>query len=494
MMPMGNLVRMVARNTVRSPKHFVLSAFGIVIGIASFVFFLGLSLGVRNVILCKIFPLEVVEVISPRNSFGGIDMTIPLDDAAVARLRAHPDVADAVPRMALAFPAMGAGTFEGEPLLFEAGGFADGIDPGYLADDEDLAAKFQDWETLDTAPKARCIPDTSIPLMGKILSNTCPNTELYYCDATERLCHRRVPVIISPTTVELYNSQIATAHKLKQINDVELFFAERSMERLRFEIRLGESRITSAGSGDACETDGDCPRGQICDDEECGIPKRAVEGVLIGVSPKAMPIGMTLPIQYVRRWNQEFSGDAAASTYSSIIVTLEDKDQVAPFAAWLEENDLRMEDSMGERFATAIFVVTTLFILISFTIVTISSINIAHNFFMQVSERRREIGVLRAVGASKADVRVIILGEAALIGVIGGILGIGLAYLGAAFVDWASTAYLPRFPFKPETYFDFQPWILGAGLVFSTVFCVLGGFLPARKAARLAPAQALAQQ
>jgi ABC-type lipoprotein release transport system permease subunit len=493
MMPMGNLVRMVAKNTVRSPKHFVLSAFGIVIGIASFVFFLALSLGVRNVILGKIFPLEVVEVIAPHTSVGGLDMTIPLDDAVVAKLRAHPDVADAVPRMAIAFPAMGSGTFEGEPITFEIGGFGDGIDPGFLSDDEELSPKFQDWETVDTAPKAKCIPDTSIPLMGKILSNTCPDTERYYCDATDRRCHRRVPVIISPTTLEIYNSQVASSHGLKHINDVEQFFLERSMERLRFEIRLGETRI-STGGGKACETDDQCPRGQLCEDEECALPKRSVEGTLIGISPKAMPIGMTIPIQYVQRWNREFSGEAAATTYSSIIVTLEDKDQVAPFAAWLEENDLRMEDSLGERFATAIFVVTTLFILISFTIVTISSINIAHNFFMQVSERRREIGVLRAVGASKADVRVIILGEAALIGVIGGILGIGLAYLGAAFVDWASTAYLPRFPFKPETYFDFQPWILGAGLVFSTVFCVLGGFLPARKASRLAPAQALAQQ
>jgi putative ABC transport system permease protein len=112
---------------------------------------------------------------------------------------------------------------------------------------------------------------------------------------------------------------------------------------------------------------------------------------------------------------------------------------------------------------------------------------------MQVSERRREIGLLRAVGATRLDVRLIILGEAGLIGIIGGILGIGVAWLGAIVVDWASATYLPRFPFKPTSYFDFEPWILALGLIFSTVFCVLGGFLPARKASRLQPAQALAQ-
>jgi ABC-type antimicrobial peptide transport system permease subunit len=74
------------------------------------------------------------------------------------------------------------------------------------------------------------------------------------------------------------------------------------------------------------------------------------------------------------------------------------------------------------------------------------------------------------------------------------VIGVGIALGGAALVDWASATYLPRFPFKPSTYFDFQWWIVAAGLGFSTVFCVLGGFLPARKASRIAPAQALAAQ
>jgi ABC-type lipoprotein release transport system permease subunit len=61
-MPARTMMRMIAANTLRSPKHFVLSAFGIVMGIAAFVFFLGLSTGVQAVILGKIFPLEQVQV------------------------------------------------------------------------------------------------------------------------------------------------------------------------------------------------------------------------------------------------------------------------------------------------------------------------------------------------------------------------------------------------------------------------------------------------
>ena len=202
-----------------------------------------------------------------------------------------------------------------------------------------------------------------------------------------------------------------------------------------------------------------------------------------------------MPIGYVKRWNQEYLGEEAATTYSSIVVRLQDKDDVGPFAAWVEKDlDLRLQDSDGKQFALVIFVVTLFFLLISLVIITISAINIAHNFFMQVSERRREIGLLRAVGATRGDIRGIILGEAALIGLVSGLAGIGVAMLAGFGFDVVVPKFLPELPFQPDSLFDFAWWILGGGLAFAVVFCVLGGFLPARKAARMAPAQALAQQ
>jgi ABC-type antimicrobial peptide transport system permease subunit len=278
--------------------------------------------------------------------------------------------------------------------------------------------------------------------------------------------------------IELYNAQFAKTHGLPAIGEFEEWYASRGgLERMRFYIHLGDTIVS--GSTKRVEES----------------RQRQVDAMLIGVSNKAMRIGITVPIQYVRDWNREFLGDEAASQYSSIVVTLEDKDDVGPFAAWLREEprDLRIEDSLGEQFATAISIVTWILLLISIVIVTISSINIGHSFFMQISERRREIGVLRAVGATRSDIRRIILGEAALIGVVGGLAGILLAWVISAVVDFAASQ-ARDFPFKPTTYFDFEWWILLGGLAFSIVFCVLGGFFPARRAARMAPAQALAQQ
>ena len=96
MMPSGNLARMVVANTLRSRRHFVLSAFGIVIGIATFVVFLASTEQVGTV-LEKIFPVEQVQVIAPRASLLGKDISKKLDDAIVQKIRSRPEVDRADP-------------------------------------------------------------------------------------------------------------------------------------------------------------------------------------------------------------------------------------------------------------------------------------------------------------------------------------------------------------------------------------------------------------
>lgn len=478
-MKFSRLLRIVVANTLRSWRHFALSAFGIVVGIGAFVFFLGLSMGVENVVL-KIFPLNEVEVHAPRTTFLGTDTTKKIDDRIVDIIRRYPDVKLAIPRMAMIAPARGKGWFgkmwsedgdgdpDATPVEFEVGGFCDGIDAQFMKE-ESWAHHFQDWET----PTKKLEQKPCGPAPGYACGS-----DYYYCNVEGDLkCHHRVPVVIGQSLLELYNGSFASTHDLPRIpSDVAAFIAQRGAGRMAFDIRLGDTMVQ--GSARNIEQS----------------KRRTVEGILIGLSKRAIRIGMTIPIQYVKRWNSELIGQEAAESYSTIMVTMKSKNAVAPFASWLEKKlDLRARDQLGKKFSTAIFVVTLLFMLISVVIIIISAINIAHNFFMQVSERRREIGVLRAVGATQTDVRRIVLGEAALIGLVGGMLGVGTAMAGGLFVDWMSGVWLPDFPFKPTTYFDFKWYILLGGLGFSVIFCVFGGFLPARKAARMPPAQALAQ-
>lgn len=464
MMPKRKLWRMVAGNTVRSRRHFVFSAIGVVIGIGAFVFFLAGLLRVQTV-LYSVFPLEQVEVIAPHTSIAGKNLSQKLNQSTVDQIKARREVSEALPRMTLQFPAIGFGRFEGQEIRFEVGGFTDGIPASFVADDPKLAARFRDLDPAQ-APGPACEPNR-----GRA---ACPDRAFSYCDTRDNLCRPRVPVIVSPTVLELYNTQVADSHGLPHIGMMEQFVAERGVERMAFTIALGDTMV--AGSN-----------------KEIAAQRREVGAIMIGVSDKARRIGLTVPISYVTMWNREFAGEEAARTFSSIVVTLRDKDRLAPFTQWLQHNlKLKLEDSLGEQFGTVVFVITIVLMAISFVIIGISAINIAHNFFMQVTERRREIGVLRAVGAARSDVLAIVLGEAALIGLISGVMGSVAALAGSLLVDWASAALVPDFPFKPKSWFDFQWWIFALGIGFSVLFCVVGGWLPARKAARMEPAAALA--
>ncbi len=475
-MASGPLSRIVRQNLRRNVKHFLLSGFGIMVGTASFVFFLGLSGGVKKVVLGDIFPIDRVEVISPKTTITGVPRI--LGDELVQKILDRPEVKAAYPKMKLAFPAKGSGRLFGADLYFPLGGFLDGVEPALLEPDG-LGERFKDWEA--EAPPPRCDPGARPPVDAKDKDghdvDQCSNLKLKDCAKDsycgwDAQCHHRVPVLVSQAMIELYNGSFAPSHGLKPIGAVEQSVAENMMKSLKFQIELGHAQM--AGVKVAMKERADC-----------------VSGQLVGISRKAIQVGLTVPIGYIRRWNAEFVSDDAARHYSSIVVDVKHKDDVAGFVKWVKNNGYEQEDSYTEELSSAIFIVTLLFLVISFVIIGISAVNISHTFFMLISERRREIGILRAIGATRGDVRKIILGEAALIGVGGGLLGIGVGVGAAKLIDFLSSKFVRDFPFKPTTYFEFTPALIGGALGFAIAFCVLGAFLPARKAAGMQPAQAL---
>ncbi len=570
MMPVGSLGRMVMSNTLRSPRHFILSAFGIVIGIGAFVLFLALTQRAGDT-LEKVFPVDEVQVVAPTVSMLGKDQSKRLDKGTVDRILARPEVASAVPRMNIGFPAALRGSFEGKEFKLELGGFADGVESSFVQDDERIRDLFRDWDGIKDDPnRIACVPpppdpdddvaaspgmpgkarkktgwgedappepvakhapstpppipaDYVMPPPGQPASpyppepppppapapdagsaagsasgsaagsavvisqtppprkkylNPCPNPDRYYCDDVEKMCKHRIPAVLSSTVVELYNTRFAKSHDMPiaDQNLVNFLIQSRGLSAMRFSLGLNNTVIGGGG----------------------GVSQkraRRVEAVIVGVSNRALRLGVTIPIQYMEKWNREFMGEEVATAFSSIIVRLKDRNKLAPFSQWLKDvEDLRLEDSLGEQFATVIFVIRLLFLIISVAILVVAVINIGHNFFIQVSERRREIGIMRAVGATETDVQLIVLGEAAVIGIVGGLIGIGLAFAIGSTWNWYAAANIPRFPFKPTSWFDFKLWIWGSALGFSTLFCILGGYLPARRAAKMQPAQALAQQ
>jgi ABC-type antimicrobial peptide transport system permease subunit len=137
--------------------------------------------------------------------------------------------------------------------------------------------------------------------------------------------------------------------------------------------------------------------------------------------------------------------------------------------------------------------VTLALSLLAALITGLAAVNTMQAFYASVRERTREIGVLRAVGATRGDVAAVVLLEAAATGLAGGLVGVVLARLAAALLDRLAARGLPDFPFKPTTFFAFHPWHVAVGVAVALLAALLGAFLPARAAARLDPARALTE-
>jgi putative ABC transport system permease protein len=110
----------------------------------------------------------------------------------------------------------------------------------------------------------------------------------------------------------------------------------------------------------------------------------------------------------------------------------------------------------------------------------VGGIGIMNIMLVSVSERTREIGIRKAVGAQRSDILLQFLIEAVSISITGGLIGLYLGYLGSIVMSYFFNMAL-----------SITPDIAALGLSFSIAVGVIFGSYPANRAAKLKPIEAL---
>lgn len=475
--------QLVRQSVRRNRRDFIFSSIGIVIGVATLFFFTALGSGIKETVLERIFVVRQLEVQKPSYEMGLVQSdslfgSKRLDDALVERLRKVDNVAGVYPKMKLMFPTSvrGGDSVLGKDLTAEL--IADGIPPQLVAEELiDPRIEFKDWEAMSCAdtqcPEGYVCGDEKICRGAACTTDDeCPDQ--MYCHGKENACVMPIPFVISPQLLEIYNGSIHTA----------LAGASGSMSRmpkltrqaligLGADVQFGVSYLGRSAKGEA-------------------ISRR---GVLVGFSDKAIQLGATMPIGYVQRLNAHFRGAEAAQEYHSILVDTVSNDAVPQVAKTITETlGFALSDKYdnAQRAGLLILLITLVFNLISLIILTVAAVNIMHTFLMMILERRRELALMRALGATRGAIRAIVLGEATILGAFGGIAGTALGWVSTKVVDIAFNQHVGDFPFKPDTLFSFAPWMFGACVLVAIVFCWIGALLPAIRASRIDPAAALA--
>lgn len=121
----------------------------------------------------------------------------------------------------------------------------------------------------------------------------------------------------------------------------------------------------------------------------------------------------------------------------------------------------------------------------------VASIGIVNTLVMAILERRREIGIMKAIGASDIDVQRLFFAEAGAMGLLGGVVGVLLGWTIGQVINVGTNIYLKRQSLPPEHFWAVPWWLVGGAIGFSFIVSLISGLYPASRAAKLDPVQAL---
>ena len=121
----------------------------------------------------------------------------------------------------------------------------------------------------------------------------------------------------------------------------------------------------------------------------------------------------------------------------------------------------------------------------------VATLGIVNTLVMAILERRREIGVLKALGAADTDVQQLFFVEAGVMGLLGGFLGVFFGWLLGRAITFGTNVYLKRQALNPIELSSVPWWLIAAAIVFAVLVSLVAGLYPASRAAKLNPVDAL---
>ncbi len=143
-------------------------------------------------------------------------------------------------------------------------------------------------------------------------------------------------------------------------------------------------------------------------------------------------------------------------------------------------------EQLLEQLGTVLGILQAVLVGIAGISLIVGSVGIASSMYTSVAERTRDIGVMKAIGASSREITSIFLIEAGLVGLVGGAIGVFMGFGIAKVISFgaakAGFTFLKIFV---------EPQFVAIGLAFAVAVGLASGFLPARQAARLKPVDAL---
>jgi len=184
--------------------------------------------------------------------------------------------------------------------------------------------------------------------------------------------------------------------------------------------------------------------------------------------------------------------------YNQLVVNVENVDQVLEVSDQITQQGYQAytPQSYVQGINSFFLILQVIFGGVGAIALLVAAIGIANTMAMAILERTREIGLMKAVGATNRDVLSIFLGEASGIGFIGGLGGVLLGWSAGQVINVLALSYLAGQSAQqggppPSTAVYTPLWLPAFALIFATLIGLLSGLYPALRAATMVPVTAL---
>ena len=148
--------------------------------------------------------------------------------------------------------------------------------------------------------------------------------------------------------------------------------------------------------------------------------------------------------------------------------------------------DVQTVEQLADQISSVFSIISVVFLGIASISLIVAGIGIMNTMLMTVIERTKEIGIMKAIGATNKRILVIFLTESAIVGILGGAVGVGIGYLlsiaftsvGSSFIGISMNVTI-------------EPLLVAGAIGFSAFVGMISGTYPAYRASQLDPVDAL---
>jgi ABC-type lipoprotein release transport system permease subunit len=482
-----DLVELAGRNLREAVLRNSLTTLGIGVGVASLVAMLSLGVGLQRLFNRQLGRSGLFDsvYVTSRQDFRGRSMQTsenltppkPLDDAARKNIEGMQDVVEVYPNLSVVGEFRLADGKPEESHFTVVGGLPESARSGEAFDE--FQGKFF---TTAQSPQAIIMADFGRVLLGL------------------------------PDDPKNFDQKL-TSDQANRLLGKEIFFryAERQSGNTTPSRNAGSAfgnrdsgNNNDSGSKDAGNKS-DSP--DIGDSSAFNVVRREQKLTIVGIvnsePNRGMRNGRTsvfLPTEFAESLNMIQPGDlrnvmraGEGKSYTALIVRVNKSKQVGQVEDQIKKlgfNTFSILDA--SKGLTKAFWYLDMFLGIFGSLaLAVAFLGIVNTLVMAVLERRREIGIMKAVGASDGDVKRIFFVEAGCMGALGGALGVALGWSIGRAINIGANIIMIRQQIKPESFWYVPLWLVIAAMTFSILVSLFAGLYPASRAARLDPVEAL---